>query len=165
MDKLEAGKIVNTHGLRGQVKIVPWCDYPEQFEDFKELFLSDGSALTIKEVKYQKSNIIVSFKEITTVEMAEKLKNQVVLVKRAAFKKLPENTYFIKDLLGLEVIDLNGQSIGRVSDVFPAGGSDVYVVKKAGRQDVLIPAIKENIREIDIKNGRIIVSLMEGLMD
>lgn len=166
MDLLEVGKIVNTHGLRGEVKIVPWTDTPDVFEDLDYVIIKskkEDITLNISHIKYQKNNIIVKFKELERIEDAELLKNSVVLAPREALGELPEGVYYIADLIGLDVLDENGEFIGRVSDVFSTGANDVYAVKREGKKDLLLPVIDDVILQVDIGNKRIIAHIMEGL--
>lgn len=168
MDLLEVGKIVNTHGLRGEVKIVPWTDSPDVFEDLKYVIVKSREGditLNIKGIKYQKNNIIVKFSELNTIEEAEGLKNSVVYAHRNMLGELPEGVYYIADLIGLEVFDENGQSVGIISDVFSTGANDVYEVKRTGQKNLLLPVIDEVILKVDIPNKKVIVHIMEGLDD
>ena len=99
MDLLEVGKIINTHGLRGEVKVIPWTDTPDVFEDLETLYLKNNDVLTISSVKYQKNNLIVKFKELGDINEAEKLKNQVLYAERSALGELPDGVYYIADLI------------------------------------------------------------------
>ena len=102
---LEAGKIVNTHGLRGEVKVAPWTDYPEVFEELDKLYLDDGTSFKIKSVKYHKSSVIVKLSGVDDVNVAERLKNKTVYVPREDMDNLADDTYFVVDLIGLEVFE------------------------------------------------------------
>ena len=163
-DKIEVGIIVNTHGLKGEVKIVPWLDFPEMFEIVDVAYTKSDTRLTVENIRYQKSNVIVKFLEIDSVEKAERLKNQVIYADREIFDILPEGTYLIQDIIGLSVTD-GKVDYGIVTDVIQTGSNDVYVVKKEGAKDLLIPAIKDVILNTDIKNGVITVKLLDGLLD
>lgn len=163
-DKIEVGIIVNTHGLKGEVKIVPWLDFPEMFEIVDVAYTKSDTRLTVENIRYQKSNVIVKFLEIDSVEKAERLKNQVIYADREIFDILPEGTYLIQDIIGLSVTD-GKVDYGIVTDVIQTGSNDVYVVKKEGTKDLLIPAIKDVILNTDIKNGVITVKLLDGLLD
>ena len=161
---LEAGKIVNTHGLRGEVKISPWTDYPEVFEELKELYLSDGTSFKIKSVKYHKSSVIVKFSGVDDVNAAEKLKNKTVYVPREDIDDLPDDTYFVVDLIDLEVFE-DEKFIGKITEVITTGSNDVYVVKRDGEKDILIPALKEVVLDVNINEGFTKVKIPEGLLD
>lgn len=165
MNLLEVGRIVNTHGLRGEVKVVPWTDYAETFEDIKTLYLDDGRTLTIRNIKYQKANIILKFAEIDHIDEAEKLKNRIVSAQREALGELPEGVHYIADIIGLKVVDEEGNHIGEITDVFPTGANDVYEVKREGEKPLLLPVIDSVIRNIDIDAGKVTVHIIDGLLD
>jgi len=166
MDLLEVGKIVNTHGLRGEVKIVPWTDSPDVFEDMEYVIIKKRSGdmtLNIKGIKYQKNNIIVKFKELDRIEDAEPLKNSVLYVPREMLGELPEGVYYIADLIGLEVFDEEGHKIGEIADVFNTGANDIYDVKREGHKNLLLPVIDDVVLNVDIENKKVVVRIMEGL--
>lgn len=163
---LEAGKIVNTHGLRGEVKVVTWTDYPEDFEDIKHVYVKKKTGdekLTISSIKYQKNNLIIKFAEIKDINEAEKYKNQVLYVEREELGELPEGVYYIADLIGLDVVDENGEKIGVIADVFNTGANDIYDVKREGKKNLLLPVIDEVVKEIDLEKKTVRVEMMEGL--
>ncbi len=166
MDMLEVGKIVNTHGLRGEVKVVAWTDSPEVFEDLEEVYAErrgEKTKLTLRGIKYQKNNIIAKFSEIDSIEDAEKYKNAVLFAKREALGELPEGVYYIKDLIGLKAVSDEGETLGYVKDVFSTGSNDVYVVERTGKRDLLLPVIDEVILNVDIPGGTVAVHMLEGL--
>lgn len=168
MDRLEVGKIVNTHGLRGEVKIQPWTDSPDVFADLSYVFLAEKTGelkLTVKQVKYQKNNIIVKFAEINSIEEAERYKNCVLTAERDMLGQLPEGVYYIADLIGLTVQTEDGTVLGKVADVFQTGANDVYTIDRPEGKPLLLPAIPEVVRKVDIAGGTITVQLLEGLLD
>ncbi len=165
MDMLEVGKIVNTHGLRGEVKVVPWTDYPEQFEDIDKVFTADGNEYNIKNVKYQKSNIILRFAEIADINDAEKLKGKTLLTQRSALDELPEGVYYVADLIGIKVISDEGEALGEISDVLQTGANDIYEVKRDGKKPLLLPVIDSVVLNVDTQKRIATVHLMEGLLD
>ena len=168
MDLLEVGKIVNTHGLRGEVKVVPWTDYPEQFEDIETVYRktkTDYEKLTIRGIKYQKGNIILRFAEITDINEAEKYKNQILYAERDDLGELPEGVYYIADLIGLTVITDEGEEIGKIADVINTGASDIYEIKREGKKNLLLPAIPDVVLEVDLENKKVTVHMMDGLED
>ena len=168
MDLLEVGKIVNTHGLRGEVKVVPWTDCPEVFEDIDFVYVkkkSEYERLDVKGIKYQKNNLIVRFSQITDINMAEKYKNQVIYAEREILGELPEGVYYIADLIGLDIVTEDGEKIGTVSDVFNTGSNDIYEVKREGKKNLLLPVIDDVVLNIDVDGGKITVRMMDGLED
>lgn len=168
MDLLEVGKIVNTHGLRGEVKVVPWTDYPEVFEDIEYVYIQrrgEYERLDVKGIKYQKGNIIVKFPQIKDINEAEKYKNQVLYAERGVLGELPEGVYYIADLIGLDVVKEDGEKVGVIGDVLNTGSNDIYEVKRKCQKDLLLPVIDDVVLNIDIDGGRVTVRIMEGLED
>lgn len=166
MNKLEVGKIVNTHGLRGEVKIVTWTDTPDVFEDLKYVYAvrkNEEIRLTVKGIKYQKNNIIVKFAEIESIDEAEKYKNCILKADREMLGELPEGVYYIADLIGCEVYEDNGKLLGKISDVFNTGANDIYAVSAPERKDLLIPVTEETVIDVNIEKKRVTVHLLEGL--
>ena len=165
---LEIGKIVNTHGLRGEVKIVPWTDTPDVFEDLTVIYIKNKSEykpLNIESVRYQKNNLIVKFKEYSDINDILQYKNAVLYAERDDLGELPEGVYYIVDLIGLEVFTESGEKIGIITDVFNTGASDIYDVKRDGKKNLLLPVIDEVVKNVDIEGGKVIVNVMEGLDD
>ena len=168
MDRLEVGKIVNTHGLRGEVKIVTWTDYPEVFEDLEYVYAkkkTEEIKLNLKNIKYQKNNIIAKFLEINSIEEAETFKNCVLTAERDMLGELPEGVYYIADLIGCEVYSDEGENLGKITDVFNTGANDIYAVSAPQRKDMLIPVTDDTVKSVDIENKKVIVHLIEGLED
>ena len=160
MDHLEVGKIINTHGLRGEVKVVPWTDAPEVFEDIKRVFIKKNEEempLEIVHIKYQKNNIIVKFKELSDINEAERLKNSVLYADRSELGELPDGVYYIADLIGMEVKREDKSLIGILKDVLQTGANDVYVVGREGEKELLIPVIDSVVLSVDPDNKEIIV--------
>lgn len=167
-DYLEIGQIVNTYGIKGFVKVVPFTDDITRFEKLKSVYIDIKGNLkefTIEEVKYSKNMVLLKFKEIPDINEAEKYRNYYIKISRDNAIKLPKDTYFIADLIGLDVYDQNSNDLlGKVDDIFSTGSNDVYVVKdKLGKQ-ILLPGTKEVIKLVDIENGKIFVNLIKGLI-
>lgn len=163
MPHIEIGKIVNTHGLRGHIKVEPWCDGIETFEYLDRVFINNVE-YEIENVKPQKNLFLLKLKNLDSVEEAEKLKNKVIYANEGEMPPLPEGVFYIKDIIGLEVYD--GKSyIGKIVDWIETGANNVYVIKRPKGKDVLIPAIDSVIIEIDIENNKMSVNMMEGLME
>lgn len=165
MEFLEVGKIINTHGLRGDVKVMPWTDTPEDFEDIPVVYIkrkTENEKLTVSKIKYQKNNLIIKFNEINDINEAEKYKGLILLADREDLWELEDGVYYIADLIGLDVYDESGK-IGVIEDVLNTGANDIYDVKREGKKNLLLPVIDEVVKEIDLENGRVTVHVMEGL--
>lgn len=161
---LQLSKIVNTHGLKGDIKVVPWADYPEIFEEIDYVYTEDLTEYKITNVKYQKNMVILHLDSISSIEMAEKMKNTILYVKKEDMPPLNDDTYYVADLIGLKVFDENTE-YGVISDVLSHGGTDIYVIKRKGQKDLLLPAAKEFVLEVNIPEGIVRVSLPEGLLE
>lgn len=159
--KMEAGKICNTHGLRGYVKVLPWTDTPDVFELFEYLTIR-GKEYHVDALTYQKNHLLIKLEGVDTVSDAEKLKDSVVYCNREDIGDLPQDTYFVADLLGCFVVE-NERVLGQVTYVFQNGGADLYEVTAEDGKVLYIPAVKEFILGIDLKEKKIRVSLPEGL--
>lgn len=162
----EIGQIVNTSGLKGIVKINSFSDDMRRFEELDKVLIEKNKELTeyvIEEVRYSKNQVLVKFKGIDTIDDAKKFKNCYIKIPREEAKKLPEDTYYIVDLIGINVYLEDGILVGEIIDVFPTGSNDVYVVRREENNDLLIPAIKDVIKSINIEEKKIIINLIEGL--
>lgn len=137
-ERLKIGQIVNTVGLKGFVRVVPYTDDNTRFELLKSVYLVDKKhykKYDIEEVKYQKNLVLLKFKNINTIEQAEELRNFYIEIDRKDAVKLPENSYFIVDLIGLEVYNIeNKELLGKIEDVFSTKSNDVYVIKNELRK-------------------------------
>lgn len=168
MDKyFEIGQIVNTNGLKGVVKVKPFTDDINEFDTFESIYVQKKAELIeyeIESVRYAKNMVFLKLKGIDTIEDAEALRNFYIKVERDALPELEENSYYIVDLLECEVITIDGEVLGKMDDIFNTGSNDVYVVKNEEGKQILLPAIKEVIKNVDIPNKKITVKLMEGLI-
>lgn len=163
---LELGQIVNVKGLKGEVKVNSFTDDNTKFERIPKVFIKQKQNLTeyeIESVGYSKNQVIIKFKNINTVEEAEKLRNSYIVVDREIFGELPEGVYYIADLIGLDVYTENNEYLGKVDDIFNTGSNDVYVVKAENGMQKLLPGIDEVIKKIDLESNKIIVNLIKGL--
>ena len=164
MDKyIEIGKIVNTYGIKGQLKIVPYTDNIKRFEKLKKIYINEKEYL-IENVKYLKNLVILKLQEINTIEQAEKYRNLYIYIDKKDAIKLPKDTYFIRDLIGIEVYTNDGEKLGIIDDIFKTGSNDVYVVKNSLGKQILLPAISSVIEKIDLENKKVIVNLIKGLI-
>lgn len=163
---LELGQIVNVKGLKGEVKVNSFTDDNTKFERIPKVFIKQKNNLTeleIEKVGYSKNQVIIKFKNINTIEEAEKLRNSYIVVNREIFGELPEGVYYIADLIGLDVYTESDEYLGKVDDIFSTGSNDVYVVKDELGKQKLLPGRDEVIRKIDLESGKIIVNLIKGL--
>lgn len=167
-DKIRVGQIVNTQGLRGEVRIYPLTDRKERFEELDCLYLEDETnmELEIEKVRYKNKLVILKFKDLDSINDVEKLKNKYIAIDKEKIKELPEDTYYIFDLVGLEVIEEDNTYIGKLIDVIQNPTQDLYVVQhEDSKKKIFIPAVKEFIKEIDIDKNIIKVKLIEGMME
>lgn len=163
---LDTGKIVGTHGIRGEVRIDPWCDSPEFLCAFKKLYL-DENGETFIEVKSRphKHIVLAKIKGVDTIEQAERLRGKIVYINRADIQ-LDEGVNFVQDLLGLEVTDAeSGRVYGKITDVLRTGANDVYEITDDSGKKYLAPVIDEVIRETNVDGGYIKITPMKGLFD
>ncbi len=167
MQELEIGQIVNTFGIKGMVKVVPFTDDITRFDNLKKVYIKtkkEKKEYDIEEVKYHKNMVLLKFKGIENPEDAALLKNAYLLVDRKDAVPLPKNSYYIVDLLGLEVYTEEGVLLGILEDIYNTGSNDIYVVKDEKGKQILLPAISDVIKNIDIENKKITVHLLNGLI-
>lgn len=164
---LEIGQIVNTNGLKGLLKVKPLTDDIRRFEELETVYIQKGSNLVefkIQEVKYIKSMVLLKLEGIDDINEAEKYKNLYIKINRKDAVELKKNSYFIVDIINCEVYTDENEFLGKVVDVFPTGSNDVYTIKNSEGKEILLPAISEVIKNVDIPNKKIVVHLMEGLI-
>lgn len=164
--RLRIGKIGKTHGIHGELRINSLTDFPERFAGMTQVYVNDA-LMDIKTVRYQNDTVLMSFKGFDTREAAAALTGRYLLVNREDAVELEEGEYYTIDIIGLEVYDKEtGNHLGTVTDVLSTGSNDVYVTKpiEKGRQDILIPALKSVVSEINIAEGIMVVTLPEELV-
>ncbi|PKM50756.1 MAG: 16S rRNA processing protein RimM [Firmicutes bacterium HGW-Firmicutes-7] len=165
---LYIGRVANTHGVQGMIKVVPTTDDPKRFELLENIYIEDlkgkTTVYTIKTVKYINKFVILDLKEITDMNAAILLKQGIIKIPREEALPLEQGEYYISDLIGLDVYDDKGTRIGPLKDIIFTGSNEVYVVDNGTRDGLLLPAIKQCIQSIDLKNKKIIVTILEGLM-
>ncbi len=155
---LETGEIVATHGIHGEIKLMPWADAPEFILGFDRLWLNDRF-YAVERSRVQKTCVLVKLRGVDTVEDAARLVHQVVSIDREDVA-LEEGVHFIADLIGLQVFS-DGVKIGVIKDVLSMPGNDVYVVR--GKYEYMIPVVREFVEEPDFEAGRVDVHLIEGM--
>lgn len=167
VDYFEIGHISNTHGLKGEMKVRPFTADKKRYEELKKILINvrdEFKEYEIESVRYQKDVVLLKLKGVDDIDAAEKLKNHYISIQREDAKELEEDEYFIADLIGCEVFE-NEKELGVLEDVFTAGASDVYVIKRKGKKDLLLPALKSIVKTIDVENKRIDVEVPRGLED
>ena len=166
--ELRVGVIVRTHGIRGEVKVFPTTDSPDRFNDLRDVILRRENryqAAEIENVRYFRNLVIVKFKGIDSINDVERFIGSDVCIRREDGVPLSEGEYYIADIIGMEVFDENGNHIGTVKDVMETGANDVYVVSGEGGKEILLPAVKECVRNIDILTNEMKVHIIPGLLD
>ncbi len=163
---LEAGKIVNTHGVTGEIKVQSWCDTPEVLTDFDTLYLSPTEPVTVKKAYVHKGCVIMRLQGVDTCEAAEAMRNKILYLDRSDID-LPEDLVFIQDMIGLEVYDARTESvIGTLKEVLTTNPAhDMYVVKRENAADALIPACEPFLVSVDLDAGRLTIRSIEGLIE
>lgn len=166
MKKYRIGKAVKPHALRGDLKIYAYTDYPERFEEVKYLLLeNDSNPYEIESVKYHKNMPIIKIKGIDRIEDAEKFVGKTFYIDEANTRELEEDEYMIADLVGLDAQTTEGQSLGKVTDVLQYTANDIYVIKSEDGKEYLVPALKEFVPEINIKENKMVINPVKGLLE
>jgi 16S rRNA processing protein RimM len=165
-DLLKVGVITTTHGIRGEVKVYPTTD-ADRFLDLEYVLLDTGREkrkLEIENVKYFKNLVILKFRGIDNINDIERYKRCPLLVERKDAVELEEDEYFIADMIGIEVVTEDDKPFGTLKDVMETGANDVYVIDTDEHGEVLVPAIRECILDVDIENQKMKIHLMDGLI-
>ena len=164
----EIGKIINTHGLKGEVKILPYSIEPKSFKDYKKILVKGASGIheyEVASVKIIKNTAVLRLLGVFDIDSAEALKGCIILVNKDDIPELPEDCFYVKDLVGCQVIDHSFGPLGVVKEVIATGSNDVYIVGREGKADLLIPALKAVIESVDLTQKIIKVSLPNGLLE
>lgn len=163
MEKIQIGTIVNAVGIKGEVKVYSYSDQKERYERLAFVRLSDGE-YKIEKVRYSKELIILKLSGIDDRNAAERLKGQGIFITEAELEDLPQDTYYVRDLIGLSVIDGEGNVLGRLCDVIKNQAQDLYEVEDCDLRKFWIPAVEEFVKEINLDQGFVKVELIEGLL-
>ena len=160
---LEVGKVTSTHGVMGEVRVQPWADSPEFLCQFKTLYVDQAHwPIKVARARVHKNMVILKFEGITDVPSALSMRNAILYIDRAD-AKLPKGSFFLADLMGLEVRDAqSGQVLGKIADIMNLPANNVYVVR-GGERELLIPAVPQFIAETNVEDGYLRVNMMEGL--
>lgn len=170
-DLLQVGAVTTTHGVRGEVKVFPTTDDRNRFKKLKTVLLDLGKdrqellELQITQVKFFKNLVILKFKDYDNINDVEGWRGRPLYVTRAQAVPCEKDEYYIADLIGLTVVSEEGEELGTLSDVLTTGANDVYVVSSPGRKDLLLPAILDCIRRVDLETGQMTVHVLPGLRD
>lgn len=162
---LKVGKIINTHGIKGNLKVFPLTNYMERFEELDWVYI-DGNdeKFYIKDVKYMPTVVLLSFKGYENIDSVEKFKDKYILIDESQRRNLPEDTYYIADIIGLDVYTVKNEYIGKVKDIIQTSSNDVYVIEGGNNKEIMIPAVEEFIPEVCLKEGKIIIDPIEGMI-
>ena len=169
MQYIETGEIISLHGIRGEVKVYPWADYPQFLEEFDTFYIQKNKMyyrpLHAVNVRTHKNVVIIQFEGIDNTETARNLIGKTLYLDRDEIE-LEENTYFVADLIGCRVINyLDGTEIGQITDVQNLGAGDIYFIQTARGKQVLFPAVDEFLMGTDIENKTVKVKVIEGMFD
>lgn len=160
---LEGGKIVGTHGVRGEMRVECWCDTPQFLAQFKTLYFDNGAEKIKVNSRAHKNMVLMKMPGIDTIEQADTLRGKIVYIKRSDIK-LAAGVNFVQDMIGLEVVDSKtAQVYGTVTDVLHTGSNDVYEMKDKDNKAFYIPAIPDIIDEVDITGNKLFITPMKGL--
>lgn len=165
--RLEVGQIVNIFGIKGEVKVMPFTDDITRFDDLEKVYVKtkkEEKLYKIQNVRYHKNMVLIKFENIETPEQAELLRNAFLEIDRENAIPLEEGTYYIADLIGMEVYSDDGNKLGIVEDIYNTGANDIYVVKNDLGKQILLPGIKEVIKEVNLDTEKITVHLIPGLI-
>lgn len=168
MDFINIGKVANTHGIQGDIKVFPITDDIKRFELLDQVHIENNgksSIVTIKSVKYFKNLVILKLKEINSMNEALLLKGGTIMIPMEEALPLEENENFIFELIGLEAREEGGSVLGKLTDVLQSGAHDVYVIDDGSKHGLMVPATIEFIPEVNVEDGYLIVKLIEGLRD
>ncbi len=167
-DLLQAGVITTTHGVRGEVKVFPTTDDPARFKKLKKVLVDTGKTQTeleIAGVKFFKNMVILKFKEYDNINDVQYLRQAKIMVTRDQAVKLEKDEYFIADLLDMKAVSDEGEDLGVIADVLQTGANDVYIIKKEQKKDLLVPAIKDCIKNVDMEQKVMTIHLLPGLQE
>lgn len=166
-DRFQVGVITSTHGIRGEVKVYPTTDDVRRFKKLKTVTADTGHEsleLHVRSVKFFKQFVILSFEEYDDINEVEFLKKASLTIDRSDAVSLDKDEYFVADLIGLKCITDTGETLGEIKDVLETGANDVYVIGQADDSELLIPAIKDCILDVDMEEGIMRIHLLEGLI-
>ncbi len=162
--RVTIGKVGAAHGIHGEMRIIPLTDFTERFASMKEVMVGD-ELLHIESCKYHKQYVLMKFREYPIREDAMRLTGKLLTVDRSEAAPLAEGEYYTFDIIGLMVYDVSGKELGRVENVLRTGSNDVYQARRLDGGELLIPALKAVVKEIDIAGGRMVIDMPEEISD
>ncbi|ABW19010.1 ribosome maturation factor RimM [Alkaliphilus oremlandii] len=163
---LRVGKITNTHGIKGDLKVLPLTDYFERFEELEWVYIEGfKDKFYIENIKYKPTLVILSFEGYGDINLVEKFKDRYLLIDESQRRILPEDTYYIADIIGLDVFTVKDEYIGKVVDIIQTGSSEVYVIRMNNLKEIMIPSVKEFMPEISLEKKRITIDPIEGMIE
>ena len=163
-ERIKVGKITSSSGIRGEVNVYPYTDYPERFEELESV-QADGVTVTIEKVRYHKNMVILKLEGINDRNAADAMRDKFLTIARDEVRELDEDEYFIFDLVGLEAVDQEGAHLGTVTDVIQNSAQDLYEITTDSGKKNLVPAVYELVTDIDINSGIMKINTIEGLFD
>lgn len=168
MTYYNVGKIVNTHGIRGEVRVMATTDFPEdRFQVGNTLYISQTNqqpvSVKIKTVRQHKQFILLTFDGMLDINQVEPFKNCELMITQDQQQDLEEGQYYYREIIGLAVETIDGEKLGAIKEILSPGANDVWVVKRAGQEDLLLPVIDQVIKEVQLDQHKVIVELMEGM--
>lgn len=168
VETYNVGKIVNTHGIKGEVRVLSTTDFPEErFKIGSKLYLYQENQkpqlLIVASQRQHKNFYLLSFEGYPTIESVEAFKGATLKIREDQLTELPENEYYVHEIVGLDVFDDTGRELGKVKEVLSPGANDVWVIGRANQKDLLLPYIEEVVLQVDLEAGKVIVHLLEGL--
>lgn len=166
-DWVAIGEIVGTFGVRGELKVVPLTDFPDRFEQTPTVYVGDAhTPFAIRSARIHKAQVLLTLAGVENPESAERLRGSRLWIPATELRPLAEDQYYLHDVVGLRVRHVNGANLGTISDVMPSAGGDLYVVRNdTTGAEVLLPAVKAFIKQVDIAGGIVIVDPIPGIFD
>ncbi|MEO1770982.1 ribosome maturation factor RimM [Candidatus Enterococcus ferrettii] len=166
----KVGKIVNTHGIQGEVRVISQTDFPEeryQVGATLHLFQEGKSPvkLTVASHRKHKNFDLLTFEGYYNINMVEPFRDGTLKVSEYQMSELDDDEYYYHEIIGLTVIDDNNRTLGEITEILATGANDVWVVKRKGKKDALIPYIESVVKEINLEDGKVYVEIPEGLLD
>ncbi|QQK07310.1 ribosome maturation factor RimM [Miniphocaeibacter halophilus] len=164
MEFVKVGYITNTHGIKGDLKVYPLTDDPKRFEDDIDFFLDDNKIkVRIIKSRIYRGLVYIKLEGFNNINEVLKFKDKYIYIKEEDRMELPKGTYYISDLIGMEVIN-DSKVVGYIKDVLINSKNDIYLCETKNKKEFMIPAVKEFVKEIDIKNKKVYVELIEGML-